>query len=325
MQQIKKMFFILLLLFINSISAQCWFKELLIETNSNAKLSAYFKNASKEEFNAYKTLQTNGSKYIKTNPTYIEKFSKLSPENQAKIALFNDDKVGSTLTKFLDDCDTDFLIYINNPENLIQVKGFLAHKTGMLSTEESEKLAEMLRRLDEIPSDKARKWLDYGANQAVFKTNREAGTAFGNLIKTQLSDANSEAYTTLAKHLNDLNPKINLDEYSIYSQVQLCLTKNCIDKGQFWIPDFMLVKVSQDGLGKDFLETIIIDSKLSGSTGWTPNQNTAKKMDGWSIKAIGNEALIKGSRIEDFDVKSSITKNGDFIKLYSESGILKTK
>ncbi|OCB74408.1 hypothetical protein [Flavobacterium crassostreae] len=85
------------------------------------------------------------------------------------------------------------------------------------------------------------------------------------------------------------------------------------------------IRAAAGGPNGKYLETIIVDSKLSGSTGWTPNQNVAKNMDGWSIKAIGNEALIKGSRIEDFDVKSSITKNGDFIKLYSESGILKTK
>ncbi|MBE0393692.1 hypothetical protein [Flavobacterium sp. PL002] len=194
----------------------------------------------------------------------------------------------------------------------------------MLSTEESENLAEMLRRLDEIPSDKARTWLDYGANQAVFKANREAGVAFGNLMKTQLSDANSEAYKTLAKHLNELNPKVNLDEYSIYSQVQLCLTKKCIDKGEYWIPDFILVAEKTNDKGK-YLETIIVDSKLSGSTGWTTNQNVAKGMDGWDIKAIGDKALIKGSNVENFKVEKSLTKNGDFIKLYSESGILRTK
>jgi hypothetical protein len=53
----------------------------------------------------WKTLNTNKSKYVKTNFAYIEKYSNLTTVVQSKIAKFTDEASGSTLTKFLDDCD----------------------------------------------------------------------------------------------------------------------------------------------------------------------------------------------------------------------------
>lgn len=170
MQQIKKIFFILFLLFINSISAQYWFQELLLETNTNSKLSAYFKNASKEEFDAYKTLQTSGSKYVKINPTYLEKFSKLSPENQAKIALFTDDKAGSTLTKFLDECDdAAFLKFVNDTENSKFVDAFINHK--QFTDNDAQNIGDLVAELrsQNFNTITIEKWLERSDKISIMK------------------------------------------------------------------------------------------------------------------------------------------------------------
>ncbi|WOC51180.1 hypothetical protein BPO_0533 [Bergeyella porcorum] len=47
---------------------------------------------------------------------------------------------------------------------------------------------------------------------------------------------------------------------------------------------------------KDYIEAIIVDSKLSAGTGWTPNQTAAQKMTGWNVKSVNDNALIKKGR-----------------------------
>ena len=194
----------------------------------------------------------------------------------------------------------------------------------MLTADENKLLSEMLENSDEIPNENVRKWLEYGNNMAVFRANREAGTVFGNLIKTQLDDATSEAYQVIKQRLTSYSPPLNLDDYSIYSQVQLCLKGDCINKGEYWIPDFMLVAERTDIItGEKYLETIIVDSKLSKTTGWTPNQREADKLLNWTVKSVSGNNLIKGSDLGLTD-QSSLIRNGKFIKLFSEEGILKT-
>ena len=65
-------------------------------------------------------------------------------------------------------------------------------------------------------------------------------------------------------------------------------------------------------------------SPASGGTGWTPNQGVAQGMSNWDVKTINPEALIKGSPVNGFVKDASIVKNGDFIKLFNEGGVLKT-
>jgi hypothetical protein len=245
-------------------------------------------------------------------------FHKLSSDNQQLIRQFTDVDANSTLAKFLDDCDADpdFLSFVNNSDNATQVKGFLAHKDGMLTVDENRLLAEMLENSDEIPNANVRKWLEYGDNMAIFKANREAGNTFGNLMKTQLNDATSEAYQALKQQIP------NLDDYSIYSQVQLCLKGDCISKGNYWIPDFILVAERNGPAGK-YLETVIVDSKLSRGTGWTPNQIAADKLSSWTVKSGGACNLVKGELI-DLSTLPELNRNGNFIKLFEENGVLKT-
>lgn len=272
---------------------------------------------------SWKLLDDLPDSFVKTDVTRLEIFHSLTDTNKNLIKQFTDINSNSTLSKFLDDCDDDFLQFINNSDNSLEVKGFLAHKDGMLTEDEANTIFEMLEGSDEIPNEKVREWLEYGYQQAVFKVNREAGNAFGNLIKTQLKDSSSDAYRALKDKLSSSN--LNLDDYSIYSQVQLCLKGDCISKGNYWIPDFMLVVERTDAIsGVKYLETIIVDAKLSRGTGWTKNQGVANGMSDWNVKTISPDGLLKGTPIDGFIKDASVTKNGNFIKLFNEGGVLKT-
>ncbi len=48
-------------------------------------------------------------------------------------------------------------------------------------------------------------------------------------------------------------------------------------------------------------------------------------MSDWTVKSINENALIKGDQVEGFDLSAKVVKKGDFIKIYNESGIIKTK
>lgn len=109
---------------------------------------------------------------------------------------------------------------------------------------------------------------------------------------------------------------MDLEEYSIYSQVQFCLKGDCLSKGNYWTPDFVLVRTKKIA-GQDVTEAIIVDSKLSAGTGWTPNQTAAQKMTGWNVKSINDKALIKkGSKAGILAQDTKVVSNSSFKKLY---------
>jgi len=86
----------------------------------------------------------------------------------------------------------------------------------------------------------------------------------------------------------------------------------------------MLV-AERNGPDGSFLETIIVDSKLSKATDWTDNQRDARKLGEWSVKAISPSNLIQGEQILGFVKDKTVSKTGDFIKLFQENGVLKAQ
>ena len=89
--------------------------------------------------------------------------------------------------------------------------------------------------------------------------------------------------------------------------------------------DFVAVIEKTDLITKKtYLETIIIDSKLSQFTDLTSNQNAAQKLGEWQIKSIPDDSKIIGKEIDGFGKSIQLKKDGSFIKLYSENGIPKT-
>ncbi len=124
------------------------------------------------------------------------------------------------------------------------------------------------------------------------------------------------------------NPKLKeyarqLRNNSTLSEVRLWqrLKGNCIDKGEYWIPDFVLV-AKRPGFGEDVFETIVVDAKRTRNTDFTLNQDAADKLTRWKIKAIESK-LIHGTDL-GLELDNWLTKKGKFIKLFNEGGTLKT-
>src|SRR5690606_4739818 len=112
-------------------------------------------------------------------------------------------------------------------------------------------------------------------------------------------------------------------DYSIYFQVQLCLKGDCISKGEYWIPDFLLIAERNGPAGK-YLETIVVDSKLSRGTPWTPNQIKADELSSWAVKSLGEDSLVKGNKLT-LSKKTTLTRVGQFIKVFGEGGVLRAE
>jgi len=199
-------------------------------------------------------------------------FNKLSDQNKALIAQFTDVNANSTLARFLDDCDDAFLTLINKSENTKFVEGFVTHKTDGEIDDIVGLIADLSSQGDDIT--KVTKWLERSENAIKFGQRRQAGIAFGDLMKTELANSTSDAFQKLRSHLETKG--IDIDDYSIYSQVELCIKGDCSSKGNYWKPDFMLV-AERNGPEGVYLETIIVDAKLTRNSGWTPNQRGCKE------------------------------------------------
>ena len=86
-----------------------------------------------------------------------------------------------------------------------------------------------------------------------------------------------------------------------------------------------IIECASEGVatGERYLEAIIIDSKLSAGTGWTPNQTAAQKMTGWNVKSINDP--IKGKSIPDLTKGTIISKTGEFKKIYKNGDLVKVE
>ncbi|GAB3719386.1 hypothetical protein GCM10027592_62860 [Spirosoma flavus] len=234
--------------------------------------------------------------------------SQLRTEVQVVVTQFSD----KTLLKFGNDLtDVDFFDWVNNPENFLAVKGFLAHKNGVITDLERQQLAEMLDK-DEITHPKAKEWLERSENVATFKGYTDAGRLFETNMKVALSNISSSVYQGL------LNKVADLDQRTILSQVQFCIKGNCIGKGEYFIADFVAVRKIQDFDGREYLDVVIIDTKLSNSTALTPNQTYANNLTSLKVKSIPADSRIKGVHIDEFDVNRNVVKNGPIVKIYSD-------
>jgi hypothetical protein len=188
-----------------------------------------------------------------------------------------------------------------------------------LTADELRQLNDFVEDLAEIPNLNFKNWLNRSENLSNLQKYASQGTAFGKEMITQLKNIDSDAYKTLKTTLSEKG--INIEDYSIYSQIQLCIKDDCLGKGNYWIPDFALI-AKKSGPDGDYFEVIIVDSKLFRSTDWSPNQKVAEKMQEWKIKAVEGK-LINGTDLK-LTTENNLTKKGNFIKLFYEGGILKT-
>ncbi|MDO6852808.1 hypothetical protein Q4599_04410 [Cellulophaga lytica] len=48
----------------------------------------------------------------------------------------------------------------------------------------------------------------------------------------------------------------------------------------------------------------------------------ANGMSNWNVKTINPDGLLKGTPVDGFVKEASVTKNGNFIKIFNEAGVL---
>lgn len=260
----------------------------------------------------WELLQKKGRKNAKLDPDILRKLE-LLPENiRDLVAEFSDEASGSTLKKFCEDLDDQsFLDYVKNPDNDLVVRGFLAHKEGIVSEDEARILSEMLD--DDISHPKALEWMQRSKSYQKFKGYGEAGKAFEKAMTEALKDIGSAAYQALKNRVPDL------DSRAILSQVQFCIKGDCINKGEYFVADLVLVKEVDDGFGGKVLDVVIVDTKLSATTNLTPNQKVADGLGALKIKSFSGSSINGRTIPEDFSSGNTVVKNGKILKMYNDS------
>ncbi|MCM5664450.1 hypothetical protein [Galbibacter mesophilus] len=254
----RKIYSCIILLFsIFHLQGQCLLVALADDLGSS---SAEFKEivSSSDGIATWEILRNAGSKYVKTNPKYLKTFNKLSPDVQALVAKFTDDGTRSTLTKFLDDCDDDFITMLNQQENLVYVKGMLAHKDQAFSVAEMEQIGELIDNTE--ANEKLSKWIIRSKKIDEFKTYTSLGRSLDQKIKLAITDKNSSLFKKLQDELG-----VDLSNYVVLTEVPL------VTKNGFMKADIVLIRRSNDGF-EDIEDVIIVENKLSQNTTFTPRQ-----------------------------------------------------
>ncbi len=167
-----------------------------------------------------------------------------------------------------------------------------------------------------------RKW----AKANFFKVVTKKGNDFEKFVclekfKNRLSDKYLELKQKFSADFNK-----NLDEYDMFSQVQLSFGEVTLANGKkvdYFVADQVFVKYDAYG---DIDDIIIIENKLSSGTRLTPNQKAAKGKGSYSVRASnpkkskidGSKNELKGGEILSFNGEIQWYKvhdgaNGDII------------
>ncbi|WP_163400428.1 hypothetical protein [Flavobacterium fluviatile] len=258
----KKIFIVIIinLLSICSINAQCWFTQLKKDLEAGSAEFQKFINESEDGFGVYQRLYDGGSTYVLKNATYLKKFEKLSPDAQKFISQLTDDKAGATLSKFLDDCDSDFVALLNSDNRYAQA--IVGHK-NKYTRADYENFADDIGELASSSASKEK--LENWINRSSKISNFGDVVATGNRLSKNITDAirlkSGKLFEDLAKNLGLTVDELKL--YDVLTEVPLVTT------GGFMKADVLLIK--KNVLGK-IEDTIIIENKLSQGTALTKRQ-----------------------------------------------------
>jgi len=226
------------------------------------------------------TFELSSNSFVKTDPKRLAIFNKFNYDNQQLIAKFTDKDASSTLAKFLDDCDDDFIKLLNDEPGYIEA--FASHKKyGIGSDEAFAALEQFAERADEFPAkfkSKINHWLDHSQKANKFGNVVELGNQLSKNIFDAISLRSGEFFEELAKKIGI--PVEDLRKYEIFKEVPL------ITEGGFMKADIVLVKRNEVTNAID--DVIIIENKLSQATDYTPRQK-----EGWKKLANGEDLEVK--------------------------------
>ena len=258
---------------------------------------------------SWSVLQLKPKSFIKTDMSHLEVFHKLSSDNQKLISQFTDVDANSTLAKFLDDCDDEFVSFLNMTENEDFVKSFLSHKNGVdVTAERAEFITDEIDDISGTIGDIARKWSDrstkISTNNSKFAKARSFEDA--NSIKI-MSDSdppcNAWGGNLGKEHLPQLHVKANGSSYRV-------VLDDAIIAPQI-ITDHLT--------GAKYRKAIYHDSKLTRNAPWSTNQTSdiiKRFKDDPNLPYIEFE-VRSGSKYFEKYPNSSI-KEGDKVRIYRE-------
>ena len=253
-------FIIINLISICNINAQCWFTQFKKDFETGSADFKKFIDESEDGMGAYQRLYDGGSTYVLKNAIYLKKFEKLSPDVQKFISQLTDDKVGATLSKFLDDCDSDFVALLNADRRYAEA--IVGHKNEFPRTDYEnfpDEIAELTT--SSASKEKLENWI----NRSSKISNFGEVVATGNRLSKNITDAiklkSGKLFEDLAENLGLTTKELEL--YDVLTEVPLVTT------GGFMKADVLLIR--KNALGK-IEDTIIIENKLSQGTALTKRQ-----------------------------------------------------
>jgi len=161
----------------------------------------------------------------------------------------------------------------------------------------------------ELGEDGLGVWEKWGKAN-FFKVVTKKGKDFETLVCLEkFKDRLSDKYLELKQKLN-IDFGKNLDEYDMYSQVQLKYN----DTGDYFVADQVFVKYKTLGGQKIIDDVIIIENKLSANTRLTPNQTIAKTKNSYTVRNTRNRESEFGS--DNFLKQSDELNFGESIQWY---------
>ena len=153
------------------------------------------------------------------------------------------------------------------------------------------------------------------SQREFFKDVTKKGKDFELDILTKMGTRSGPEYAALLDKVPDL------DDRYLLSQVQFCLpglSPPCTNKGEFFIADQVWIKYDSDG---DLVDMVIVDSKLSQGTNFTPGQTAAKNNVGGdlSYKPISSlEFDDLGNQLPTPIVQGTNVNTSAFYKAYGD-------
>lgn len=143
-----------------------------------------------------------------------------------------------------------------------------------------------------------------------FKTATKAGKDFEELIcKVAFKNRSSAKYLEL-KNKFQTNFSKNLDDYEMFSQVQLKYNST----GDYFIADQIFVKYDAFG---EIDDLIVLENKLSSTTAFSPNQTSALQSNSFTVRSNPIESGTSNGLFLNKDEVLSFSETKQWYKVHS--------
>lgn len=191
---------------------------------------------------------------------------KMSIENQDLLSKINKYDKSSLVTTCLEQDITDINDYVEDLKDALNEYPSIIDEIYVMGYDRFDYLYELSKT-----SEKYEKL----TKNKFFKVNIEKGRKFEQLCVDRFANKKSSEYIKL-KNKFDADFNKNLDEYELFSQVQLfyCYGDN------YFIADHLFVKFE----GDEIVDFVIIEDKLKNSTSFTKNQGEAFKCVSFTVR-----------------------------------------